>query len=118
VGVAPGRFSQGPDDVQPPHGKGPRDGDALEDVCRKVGLVGVKLAPFAGAHDLTGINDRSGPVEALAECVAHESAWRRVVAAYAHVDVSKELASLRDGYALLQDARCGALVQLAVDEGK
>jgi hypothetical protein len=87
-------------------------------MCRKVGLAGVKLAPFAGAHDLAGINDRSGPVEALEECVAHESAWRRVVAAYTRVDVSKELAPLRDGYASLQDARRGALVQLAVDEGK
>jgi hypothetical protein len=87
-------------------------------VCRKVSLAGVKLAPFAGAHNLTGISDRSGPVEALAECVAHESAWRHVVAAYARVDISKELAPLRDGYASLQDARRGALVQLAVDEGK
>jgi hypothetical protein len=34
------------------------------------------------------------------------------------VDISKELAPLRDGYASLQDARRGALVQLAVDEGK
>jgi hypothetical protein len=41
-----------------------------------------------------------------------------VVATYARVDVSKELASLRDGYASLQDAQRGALVQLTVDEGK
>jgi hypothetical protein len=40
------------------------------------------------------------------------------VAAYAHVNVSKELAPLRDGHASLQDARRGVLVQLAVDEGK
>jgi hypothetical protein len=92
VGVAPGRFSQGPDDVQPPHGKRPCDGDCLEGVCREVSFVGIKLAPFAGAHDLAGISDRSGPVEALAERVAHESAWRCVVAAYARVNVSKELA--------------------------
>jgi hypothetical protein len=30
VGEAPGRLSQGPDDVQPPHGEGPCDGM----VCR------------------------------------------------------------------------------------
>jgi hypothetical protein len=76
----------------------------LEGVRKKVGLAGVDLAPFAGAHDLAGISDRSGPVEALAECVTHEGAWRRVVAAYARVDVSKELAPLRDMYASLQDA--------------
>jgi hypothetical protein len=87
-------------------------------VCRKVGLAGVELAPFAGAHDLAGISNRGGPVEALAEHVAHEGAWHCVVAAHAHVDVSKELAPLRDGHASLQDARRGALVQLAVNEGE
>jgi hypothetical protein len=70
----------------------------------KVGLASVELAPFAGAHDLTGISDRSGPVEALAEHVADEGAWRRVVAAYTRVDVPKELAPLRDRYTPLQDA--------------
>jgi hypothetical protein len=76
----------------------------LQDVCRQVGFAGVELAPFTGAHDLAGIGDRGGPVEALAERVAHEGAWRRVVTAYARVDVSKELAPLRDGNASLQDA--------------
>jgi hypothetical protein len=32
--------------------------------------------------------------------------------------IPKELAPLRDGYASLQDARRGALIQLAVDEGE
>jgi hypothetical protein len=34
------------------------------------------------------------------------------------MNVSKELAPLRDGYASLQDARRGVLVQLVVYEGK
>jgi alkylated DNA nucleotide flippase Atl1 len=76
----------------------------LEDVCREIGLAGVELAPFAGAHDLAGICDSSRPVKALAEHVAHEGAWHRVVATHARVNVSKELAPLRDRYALLQDA--------------
>jgi hypothetical protein len=46
----------------------------LEDVCREIGLAGIELAPFAGAHDLTVICDRRGPVEALAKLVAHEGA--------------------------------------------
>jgi hypothetical protein len=54
----------------------------------------------------------------LAERVAHESAWRRVVAAYARVNVSKELAPLRDGHTSLQDAGRGILVQLTVEKGK
>jgi hypothetical protein len=62
------------------------------------------LAPFAGAHNLVGVGDRGGPVEALVERVAHEGARRRVVATHARVDVSEELAPLSDGYAPLQDA--------------
>jgi hypothetical protein len=104
VGVAPGRLSQVPDNVQPPHGKRPCDGDRLEGMSREVGLAGVKLAPFAGAHDLAGISNRGRPIEALAECVAHEGARHRVVVAHARVNVSKELAPLGDGYAPLQDA--------------
>jgi hypothetical protein len=58
-------------------------------VCREVGLAGVELASFAGAHDLAGISDRSGPVEALMECVANKGAWHRVVAAHTRVNISK-----------------------------
>jgi hypothetical protein len=102
VGVAPGRLSQGPDNVQPSHGTGTRDGDRLEGVRWEVGLAGVELAPLAGAHNLVGVGDRGGPVEALAERIAHEGARRRVVAAHARVDVAEELATLWNGYAPLQ----------------
>jgi hypothetical protein len=84
----------------------------------EVGLAGVELAPFAGPHDLTSVGDRGGPVEALEERVAHEGAWHCVVAAHARMYVPKELAPLRDGYASLQDAGRGALVQLTVDESE
>jgi hypothetical protein len=87
-------------------------------VHREVGFAGVELAPSAGEHDLAGICDHSRPVKALTERVAHEGVWRRVVATYTCVNISKELAPLRDRYASLQDARCGALVQLAVVEGE
>jgi hypothetical protein len=70
---------------------------------REVGLAGVELAPFAGVHDLAGICDRSRPVKVLTKHVAHEGAWRRVLAAHARVNISKELAPLRDRYASLQD---------------
>jgi hypothetical protein len=40
------------------------------------------------------------------------------MAADPRVNVSEELAPLGDGYASLQDAGSGALVQLAVDEGE
>jgi hypothetical protein len=90
----------------------------LEDVRREVGFAVIELAPFTGAHDFAGVSDRSGPIKALTERVAHEGAWRGVVAAHARVNIPKELAPLRDRDAPLQDARRGALVQLAFDEGE
>jgi hypothetical protein len=113
VGVA--CFSQGPDDVQPPHGERPCDGYDLQGVSREIGLAGIKLAPLAGAHDLVGINDYGGPIEALAERVAHEGARRRVVATHARVDVSNKFMTVGNGDASLQDAGHGALVQITVD---
>jgi hypothetical protein len=67
----------------------------------QVGLAGVELAPFAGAHDLAGVRDRSGPVKALVERVADEGAGRGVVAADPRMDVPQELTPLGDGYAPL-----------------
>jgi hypothetical protein len=118
MGEAPGRLSEGPDDVQPPHGEWPCYGDGLQGVGGKVGLAGVELAPFAGAYDFTGVCDRGRPVKALAESIVNEGVRRGVMAADPGVDVPQELAPLGDGHAPLQDARGGALVQLAVNEGK
>jgi hypothetical protein len=84
-------------------------------VGREIGLASVKLAPFTGAHDLVGVGGRSGPIKALAERVAHESARHHVVAAHARMDVSNKLTVVGDGDAPLQDAKCGVLIQLTVD---
>jgi hypothetical protein len=86
----------------------------LQGVGWEIGLAGVKLAPFTGAHDLVGVSDRSGPIKALAERVAHESARRHVVAAQARMDVSNKLTVVGDGDAPLQDAKGGVLIQLTV----
>jgi hypothetical protein len=110
VGVAPERFSQGPDDVQPPHGERPCDGYGLQGVSWEVGFACIKLAPLAGAHDLIGISNRGGPIESLAERVAHEGARHRVVATHTHVDVSNEFPTVGNGDAPLQDPGRGALV--------
>jgi hypothetical protein len=66
-------------------------------VCGEVGLASVELAPFVSAHNLAGVSDRGGLVEALAECVAHEGAGRGVVAANARVNIPEELAPLGMG---------------------
>jgi hypothetical protein len=84
----------------------------------KVGLAGVKLVPLAGAYNLTGVRDRGRPVNALAESIANEGTRCGVMAKDPSVDVPQEIAPLGDGHAPLQDAGGGALVQLAVSEGK
>jgi hypothetical protein len=87
-------------------------------VSQEIGLAGVTLAPFIGAHNLVGVSDRGGPIEALAEHIAHEGARRCVVATYARVNVPNKFATMGDGDAPLQDIRRGALVHLAVDYSK
>jgi hypothetical protein len=79
VGVAPGRISQRPDDVQTPYGERPYDEYGLQGMSREIDFAGVKLAPFTGVHDLVGVSNRGGPKETLAECIAHEGVWLSMV---------------------------------------
>ena len=115
MGEAPGCSLQWTDEIQSPHGKGPCDGDGLQSMSREVRLTGVELAAFARSHDLCGIGDRGWPVETLSEHTTHEGAWRRMMATYSGTDVSKQLPTLGDGDATLQDSRGAALVQLSID---
>jgi hypothetical protein len=77
---------------------------------REIGLAGVELTPFAGAHNLAGVGDRGEPIEALAKRVTYEGAGCCVMAAHARMYVPEELAPLRDEHTPLQDAGGGALV--------
>jgi hypothetical protein len=94
------------------------DRNRLKSVSWEISLTGIELAPLAGAYDLVGVSDHSGPVKAPAERVTHEGTRRRVVATHTHVDVSIELVTLGDGDAPLQDAGCDTLVQLTVDDSE
>jgi hypothetical protein len=67
----------------------------------EIGLACVELAPLTGAHELIGVGNRGGLVEALAERVAHEGVWCRVVTAHTCVDVSNEFPGVGNGDALL-----------------
>ena len=78
-------------------------------------LTGIELAAFACSHDLHGVGDRGWLVETLSERVAHEGAWRRMMATNYGMDVSKQLPTLGDRDASLQDPRGAALVELSVD---
>ena len=81
-------------------------------------LSGVELAAPVGLHDLGGISDCGGLVEALPECVADEGARCRMVTTDSSVDVPDQLLALRNGDASLHDSRGAALVQLVVDQDK
>jgi hypothetical protein len=70
----------------------------------EISISCIELTPLAGAYDLIGVSDRRGPVEALAERVAHEGARCRVMAAHACVNVTDEFSTVGNGDASLQDA--------------
>ena len=61
---------------------------------RLVDLLGMKLARLASPHELHGVVERRGPVEAAAEGLAHEGAGRRMVPVIPTMDVSNQLTSL------------------------
>jgi hypothetical protein len=66
-------------------------------MSREISLASIERAPLTGTHDLVGVSDRGGPVEALAERVAHEGARCGVVAAHTRMDVSNKLATMGIG---------------------
>ena len=90
-------LSARPDEVQSPYDERPCDGDCLQIMSQEVCLPSIELTAFAGSHDVRGVGDCSGPIEALPECVAHEGAWRGVVTADSSVDVPDQLLALGDG---------------------
>ena len=78
-------------------------------------MTGIELATFTDSHNLSGVGDCSWPVKTLSERVAHEGAWHCMMATYSGVDVSKQLPTLGDRDASLQDPRGATLVELSVD---
>jgi len=44
----------------------------LEGLRREVRFLGVELAAFAGAHNLVGVPDCRGPIEALSKDFTHK----------------------------------------------
>ena len=79
-------------------------------MCWEVCFSSIELATLAGPHNVGGVGDRGGPVKTLPKRVAHEGAWRSVMATYAGMDVADQFLALGDGDASLHDARGTALV--------
>ena len=59
VGEAPGCLLQRADEVQPPHGKRPCDGDGLQSMGQEMRFWSVELATLAGPHDVGGVCGRT-----------------------------------------------------------
>jgi hypothetical protein len=101
VCVTPGRFPEWADQIESPDREWPCDGDCLECLSRQVGLPSVILAPFAGAHDPLGVDDRCRPVKSLAESVPNQGSQRGMALADPAVDVLQQLDTLLDQNAAL-----------------
>jgi hypothetical protein len=84
---APGCLPQRSDHVEPSHSKRPGERDSLERLRWKVSLLRVELATLATSHDVLGISDHCGLVEAFQEHAPEDRSGGHVVAAGPHVDV-------------------------------
>ena len=94
VGIAPERPFERSNQIEPLDHKRPRDGDCLECLGRQVGLPSIVLTPFIGAHDLLGVGNCSGPVEALSECISNQGPRCSMMTADPTVDVIQQKFSL------------------------
>ena len=74
LAVAPDSSQERSQNVEPPDRKRPREGDGLKSLSGLVHLLGVELARLVGLDELGGVLECGGPVEAIAESLAHECA--------------------------------------------
>jgi len=88
VGVASGRLLERSNQIEPPDHERPRDGDHLECLGQEVSLPSIVLTPFASAYILLGVGYRSGPVEALSECISNQGSRRGVVTIDPTMDIA------------------------------
>jgi hypothetical protein len=77
-----------------------------------VRLLLLKLAPLGGAHNLSGVGNRSWLVEPLSEGVSNEGSGHSVVLASPRVDLTQQLLTLADWYASSKNSQGVGSVQL------
>jgi hypothetical protein len=63
------------------------EGGGLERLCWEVRLPSVELATLIASHNVLGVSDRCGPVEALPERASDDCSGGRMVVAGPRVDV-------------------------------
>jgi hypothetical protein len=76
----------------------------------------VELATFAASHDVLGISDRCGPVEALSERTSDDRSGGNVVATRPRVAVLQQLAPLIREDAVHEYSSRTLLVKIPIDE--
>jgi hypothetical protein len=110
------------DHFQPLDRERPRDGDGLEFLRGQMGLPRVVLAPFAGAHNVLCVRDRSRPVEPLPKGLPDQRSQHRVVAAYTPTYLTEHLSPLLVRISFMQKVPCfhcvgrkGALCEVVQD---
>ena len=89
MGVAPGRFLQRSNQIEPLDHEGPCDGDHPECLGQEVSLPSIVLTPFVGVYDLLDIGYYSGPVEALSECIPNQGSRRGMVTTDPKMDIAQ-----------------------------
>ena len=83
-----------------------------------MGLPSIVLTPFAGAHNLFGVEYSGRPVEALSECIFDQGPSHDMVPSDPSVDITQQLLPSFDGNATLQDPNVASPVELTLNKGK
>ena len=77
-------------------------------------MPSIVLAPSVGAYDLLGVSYRSGPVEALSECVPNQGSRHGMVTVDPTVDIAQQKLPLFDGDTELQDPGVASSVEFTL----
>jgi hypothetical protein len=91
--------------------------DGLERLCREVCLLSVEQATLIASHDVLGISNRCGPVEALSERTSVDR-WGPHGGRRPCVDVLQQLAPLIREDAAHEYCNHVLLVKIPIDEPK
>ena len=116
--VAPRHSFDRSDHIEPTDHEWPHDGNHLECLGWQVGLSGVVLTPFIGAHNLLSVGHHSRPIEAQLEHVSDQGSRCSMMSVDPTVDIAQQMLPLLGGDAALQDLSVPSLVEFALHKNK
>ena len=76
--------------------------------------LSVVLTPFAGAHDLLGVDYSGGPVEALSKRISDQGSRCGMVTIDPTMDIAQQMLPLFDGDVELQDPGVASFVEFTL----